>query len=104
MLEHMSTNLKIKDSETPNETIFAAKNIKTGSYYENIAVERKRKGNNKWEGNMNELAQQIQNMTTNYAKLTVILTIQAKVNKSCPRLLTRVNVIVISYQCNEKGH
>ncbi|CAG8630142.1 10896_t:CDS:2, partial [Cetraspora pellucida] len=53
---------------------------------------------------MNELAQQIQSMTTNYAKLTALLATQAEANKSCSRPPTRVNVMVTCYQCSEKGH
>ncbi|CAG8747776.1 22157_t:CDS:2, partial [Cetraspora pellucida] len=65
---------------------------------------RKRKGDDKWEGDMNELAQQIQNMTTNYTKLTALLTTQTEVNKSRPRPPTRANVSVTCYWCGEKGH
>ncbi|CAG8613178.1 12409_t:CDS:2, partial [Cetraspora pellucida] len=71
---------------------------------QNAAVERRRKGDDKWEGDMNELAQQIQSMTTNYAKVTALLATQAEANKSRSRPPARVNATVMCYQCGEKGH
>ncbi|CAG8546429.1 3767_t:CDS:2 [Cetraspora pellucida] len=84
--------VSVKDSEILDEAISAAKKIEAKSYYKNVTIERKKKDDDKWEGNMNELVQQIQNITTNYAKLTALLTIQTEVNKSYSRPLIRANV------------
>ncbi|CAG8611702.1 2543_t:CDS:2, partial [Racocetra fulgida] len=62
------------------------------------------KSDNNWEGNMNELAQQIQEMKIGYNKLAAQLTTQAEANNPRTRPPARVTTMVTCYKYSKKGY